>query len=135
MAANVVLNLLLMVPLKQGGLALASSLSSTLNMLALWALLERRVGGIGLRSVSAAAWKIGLLSAAMGIGVFALYTGCNRWVDIAGVAGRLVVVLVPIAGGIILYLAGASAMRLEEAEQFRSLWRRRLKPPSASSSR
>ena len=49
MIANIALNVLLMRTfLKHGGLALATALSSTLNLLALLALLRRRIGPLGM---------------------------------------------------------------------------------------
>jgi putative peptidoglycan lipid II flippase len=134
MVINIALNILLMIPLRQGGLALASSLSSTLNMALLWVLLEKRIGRLDFKSISLAATKIFVLSVVMGGWVYLLYVLCNHWVDTAGMWGRLVVVAVPLLGGIVFYLGAASAMRLEEAEQVRSLLRRRLRRASASSS-
>lgn len=133
MVSNIVMNLLLMIPLKQGGLALASSLSSTLNMVLLWILLERRIGSIEMRKMASAATRICLLSAAMGIWVYVLYLVCGRFTAAAGVGGRLMVVGIPLVGGVAFYLIGALAMHLEEAAQVRSLLRRRLNVPSQSS--
>ncbi|MBI5178873.1 MAG: murein biosynthesis integral membrane protein MurJ [Nitrospinae bacterium] len=46
MMLNIVFNLVLMGPLQQGGLALATSLSSTINVAALAILLRKRLGGL-----------------------------------------------------------------------------------------
>jgi putative peptidoglycan lipid II flippase len=43
---NIILNLVLMFPLKVGGLALASSLSASLNFFLLYSILDRRIGRI-----------------------------------------------------------------------------------------
>lgn len=48
---NIVLNLILMHPLKQGGIALATVISSYLNNLILLAILERTVGGLPVREM------------------------------------------------------------------------------------
>lgn len=50
-AVNIVLNLILMVPLRQGGLALATVISSYLNNLILLVILERAVGGVPWRDM------------------------------------------------------------------------------------
>jgi putative peptidoglycan lipid II flippase len=135
MVSNIILNLLLMIPLRQGGLALASSLSSTLNLALLWILLEKRIGGLDRKTLSAAAAKIFLLSGLMGVCVYLLHALCGRWVNEAAIWGRLIDVSVPLVGGVVFYLAAASLMKLEEANQKFSLLRRRLNLPSASSSR
>ena len=44
---NVILNLILMWPLKLGGLALATSISATFNMVVLYILLRKRIGDFG----------------------------------------------------------------------------------------
>jgi putative peptidoglycan lipid II flippase len=135
MVANIIMNLLLMIPLKQGGLALASSISSTINVVVLWVLLEKRIGSLDTKSMLPAAAKICTLSAAMGIWVYALYVVCGRFVVPAGISGRLIVVSVPLVSGVIFYLAAASALGLEEAAQVMSLLRRGIKATSPSSSR
>jgi len=135
MVANIILALLLMMPLKQGGLALASSLSSTINMVLLWALLKKRIGRLDMRSIGTAAGKTVVLSTSMGVWIYVLYVISSRFADTAAIWGRLLVVLLPVSGGAIFYLAAASAMDMEEAQQIRSVWRRRLKRASGPSSR
>jgi len=127
MAANVGFNLLLMRPLQQGGLALASSISSAINTIVLWILLEKKIGGFGLRSIAAAAVRTCLLSVVMGILVFALALACGRLVDTTTFFGKLVHVIVPISCGIVFYLGTGFALGLEEAAQLRQLWNRRRK--------
>ena len=51
LVVNIVLNLILMWPLKIGGLALATSIAATTNFLILYVLLMRRVGDIGTRAI------------------------------------------------------------------------------------
>lgn len=49
---NIILNLILMWPLKLGGLALATSISATFNFLILYILLKKRLGGLGTREIA-----------------------------------------------------------------------------------
>jgi putative peptidoglycan lipid II flippase len=127
MVLNIGLNLVLMVPLRQGGLALASSISSMINMAVLWTLLKRRIGTFGGRTMAEAVMKICLLSLAMGVIVYVLGLLCGGLTDPARTFGRLVNVIVPVTGGMVFYLGLAFVMRLEEAAQLRKIWTRRVK--------
>ncbi len=133
MVSNIVMNLLLMIPLKQGGLALASSLSSTLNVVLLWIFLEKRIGSIEINRIYPALARMASLAVAMGISVYGLYFVLDKYLNTARISGRLVVVAVPLATGIAFYLIGASAMGLPEAAQVKSLWKRRIATSSSSS--
>jgi len=66
---NVLLNFLLISPLKHSGLALATSIAMTANMLILLFLLRRRLKGIEEIRLAACFFKVSLISAVMGIGV------------------------------------------------------------------
>ncbi|MFH1412187.1 MAG: murein biosynthesis integral membrane protein MurJ [Candidatus Omnitrophota bacterium] len=62
---NVVLNLLLMWPLKLGGLALATSIAAISNFIILYALLVKRVGDIGTARILSSLIRISAASAVM----------------------------------------------------------------------
>lgn len=64
---NVVLNVTLMFPLKLAGLALGASIASILNFIALYWLLEKRIGGIGIKTMLDSFSKIALASIVMAI--------------------------------------------------------------------
>ncbi len=64
--ANLVLGIILMVPLAHGGLALATALSSMLNLGLLLVILKRKLGSLGWRSISVSACKTTLSSIIMG---------------------------------------------------------------------
>jgi putative peptidoglycan lipid II flippase len=124
MVANVVLSLLLMGPLRQGGLALASSLSSAINMVVLWIFLERKIGEFGLRPIAAAGMKICVLSVLMGVVVYVLALVCDHLTGTTTFFSRIIHVFIPISGGIIFYFGAASAMGLEEVAHISRLWKR-----------
>jgi putative peptidoglycan lipid II flippase len=65
MLINIVLNLLLMGPLQHGGLALATSIASWINLLCLWFLLGKRLGGLDGRRIGKSFLVTGLISLAM----------------------------------------------------------------------
>jgi len=125
MVSNVIFNVILMIPLKQGGLALASSLSSTINMVVLWVYLEKRIGAIGLRTIAVATGKICGLSLMMGVCVYALAALCARLTGTETLWGRILHVFIPLSAGTVLYIGAALVLRLEEAAQLLSLWTRR----------
>lgn len=117
-AVNVVLALLLMWPLRHTGLALASSLSSYVNVIALCWLLRRRLGGPRAAEVGGSLSRTLAASAAL-----ALWCA---WVD-----GALVVALpgvsrmiVALAGGVAVYVATTAALRAPELRTLLGMLRR-----------
>ncbi len=67
---NVVLNLILMWPLKIGGLALATSIAATTNMVILYFLLNKKIGDIGTSEILKALGKTVCATIIMGIITF-----------------------------------------------------------------
>lgn len=70
--ANILLGIILMGPLKHGGLALSTSLASMINLVLLVQALKVNLGALGLRNISRSAGKTVICSAAMGIVVWAV---------------------------------------------------------------
>jgi putative peptidoglycan lipid II flippase len=67
---NILLSIILMQPLKHGGLALATSLASALNLgLLVWAL-RMRLGSLGLKSIIGSVFKSSVGSVLMGVVVW-----------------------------------------------------------------
>lgn len=66
MIVNIFLNLLLMGPLKHGGLALATSLSSLMNVILLIIILRRRLGSLKGREILLSVIKLSIASIIMG---------------------------------------------------------------------
>ncbi len=64
---NILLNILLMRPLKIGGLALATSIATTFNFIALYILLKQRIGSLGTRHILNAFFRIAIAGIIMGI--------------------------------------------------------------------
>lgn len=111
--ANIVLGVILMQPLKHGGLALATALASALNLgLLVWAL-QSRIGTLGLKEVTGSILKSAAGSVLMGAMVWAL----AFWLLPAGAAGGvelLVKLSVSIAGGVLTYLTLSYVMKHRE---------------------
>ncbi len=117
--ANLVLNLVLVWPLQEAGLALASSLSSTGNVVLLFLLLRRRLDSLGLASIGRCAAKSAVAAFVGGA------AGLFVW-GVARTDGGLASAVLALAAGLgttgALFLICAWAMRsrtLAELVQFR----------------
>ncbi len=114
---NVVLNLILMWPLKEGGIALATAISSGVNFVILLVLLLRRVGMPDMAQLANTLWRVTAASLLMGVGclwVWGLCGGYSLWVQ----------VFVPIVCSLIFFLAASFLLRIPEAAMVLKLFRR-----------
>jgi putative peptidoglycan lipid II flippase len=130
-AVNVVMALLLMWPLRHAGLALASSLSSYVNLLVLAWLLRRRLAGPGGAPLW---WSLArTLGASAALAAWCLALS-GLLPGVPAPAGRGVVwMIVTLVGGVAVYAAGAGALRSEELGSLLGMLRRRggtLPPPA-----
>ena len=122
-AVNVALALALMWPLRHTGLALASSLSSYVNVLVLCWLLRRRLHG---PRGTGFWWSLGrtLIASAVLAGWCAWMSGALP--GVVAPAGRgLVWLLVVLGGGVAVYAAAAAALRAPELGSLLGMLRRR----------
>jgi putative peptidoglycan lipid II flippase len=114
MIANALLSLLLMGPLRHGGLALSLSLSSTVQLLLLISILRRRGDLLELRSMLSSAGKSLAASAVMGL---VLYDLSGRWLSSGKPAGFWSLALT-LAGvitlGVVVYFFMAWILRCRE---------------------
>ncbi|MDY6951926.1 MAG: lipid II flippase MurJ, partial [Thermodesulfobacteriota bacterium] len=111
--ANMVLSVVLMGPLGHGGLALATSLASAVNLMLLTRALRKRLGGINGRDIVRSVLRSCLSSAVMGGAIVA----AALWAMPAGEAAPwylLAWVLGSVAGGAILYAGCAWLFRCPE---------------------
>jgi putative peptidoglycan lipid II flippase len=126
MLANIGLSLLLVRPLSFGGLALANSVATTLEMLLLLWLLHRRMGGIHGRGLLGTA----LRSTAAAILMAAVLRLWVQWAPalLPGAAGDdWLTALGGIALGFAVYAVGSYALRSEELALVLEMVRRRLR--------
>jgi putative peptidoglycan lipid II flippase len=127
---NMVLSVVLMGPLRHGGLALATSLASAVNLVLLSRALRKRLGGINGRGIVRSALWSCLSSAVMG-GMIALGTlwampACEAspWYLLAWVVGS-------VAGGALLYGGSAWLFRCPELSALVRLVRGAVVKPQA----
>jgi putative peptidoglycan lipid II flippase len=112
-ALNILLSLVLLQPLKQGGLALANSLATTLEMLALVYLLRPRLGGVDGARILISLVKIVPASAAMAVAIVLLVQTLPP----------MNVGLVVSAGVVVGMVAFFGAMLLLRSEEIFLAWR------------
>jgi len=118
MVANVGLNVIFIRSLGIGGLALATTISFTLNLVLLVTMLRRRLGMLGLAQVARAASGIGISAALMGLAVWSVLRWTTTVTSSAAISGRLVQVAAPIAVGVIVYFALCRLFRVTELGEF-----------------
>lgn len=124
--ANLAFGVLLMSPLKHGGLALAVSLSAGVNFILLIIFLRRKIGSFGKTVIWSCFFK-NLVAA----GIMALVV---QWIispvawDKGGVTlEKIMGLLVSLSGGAIVYWAACRFMGCEEARTILNLFNRKIK--------
>ncbi len=115
---NIVLNLILMWPLKIAGLALATAIAASVNFVMLYILLAKRIGDVGTKTLMASFARVGGASAVMA--VFILFAGRTLLRpqgigDERNILGLVITVLV----GICVYFIAAYIVKVESV---RRLW-------------
>jgi putative peptidoglycan lipid II flippase len=115
-AANIALAVLLMGPLGHGGLALANSIAVTAEVLALLALLRRRLGGVAYgqgRELGSLLLRVLVASSAMGCAIAAVtsFVAAAGWSNLGSLAAAGAV-------GLVVYLAACQVLRVQELRRF-----------------
>jgi putative peptidoglycan lipid II flippase len=113
LGANVIFNAILIIPLKHGGLALATSLSSTLNLILIFRYLRFKLGKIDLRRNINSLFKNILCSLPMG---FIAYFICSfeNWSSVGNNYQKIMILFVSILCGILTYLICSYLAKNEE---------------------
>ena len=124
---SIILNSLLMFPLKIKGLALASSLSGIISFFLLLRVLNKKAGGIGLKNILVSFAKILAAAILCGLSCLLLSFGfpCSEG---TGFLFRVAWLIVYIAGGSAVYLIACLLFKCEEVKE---LWGWLKKPARA----
>ena len=128
MMLNVVLNLILMGPLKHGGLALATSIAALFNVILLIHLLRKRLGLMGGRKILTSAVKLFVVSGIMGITVY--FFNAAFFDPTAASIPKLLVLSADIVIGVTLYGILSHVIQNEELSFLIELARKRKKKSS-----
>lgn len=122
MILNVLLILILMFPLKLGGLALATSLSGIFNFSILLYILNKKTGGLKLGSIF---WSLAkILVCAVSMGVIS-YLISKKLIYSGDIMQRLINLAMPILCAIFSYLLFCSILRIEQVNEIKK-WLRVL---------
>ena len=114
MVANILFSLCLMWPLKEGGLALANSLSAIFNATVLFILLRRRVGSLHGGTLAAAALRVALSALIMAAACWGSYHWLSGRLAPTTLAHNLALTFGPITVGLAVYFAAAFLLAREE---------------------
>jgi putative peptidoglycan lipid II flippase len=126
MALNLIFSLILMrTPLEHGGLALALSLASTVQLVILILLLRRRIGGIEGKAVLGSMVKSLVSSMIMAIGIYGLSLKVFPAMFTGTVVGLTFGVLLVVGAGILIYLISARLLGCTELTSVMNVVRRR----------
>lgn len=115
---NVFLNLILMFPLKIGGLALATSCAAIFNFSMLLILLRKKMKRIDGRKIIFSFLKIFGASVLMGAVIWFMARNLSTSLIDAKTSQRILKLSIPIFAGILAYIAGCFIFRVEEARDF-----------------
>ena len=124
MLVNIVFSLLLMGPLKHGGLALALSLASTMQLVILIFLLRKRIGGIEGRAVVGSMAKSFLSSLIMAICIYLLSFKIFPAMFTGTFVSLTFGVLLVVGAGILIYLISARLLGSKELTSLMDVVRR-----------
>jgi putative peptidoglycan lipid II flippase len=127
---HVLFSIVLMGPLKHGGLALALSLSSVLHFLLLLMYLRRKIGRLGMRAALPSLVKIVFASLVMG-GV--CYGICSQvsWLTPGDFYKRMVYLIGAIGSGALVFFGLCFLLRCPELETLKDMFKKKMITPSA----
>jgi putative peptidoglycan lipid II flippase len=114
MLANILFSVLLMGPLKHGGLALALSLASTLQLCILIYLLRKRLGGIEGRAVAGSMARSFLCSVIMAVFIYLLAFKLFATTMHGGIATLAIGILFIVCAGLAIYFTSAKLLGSKE---------------------
>ena len=125
-AANLVLGVALMGPLKHGGLALATAMASMLNLALMVSVLRRKLGLIRWRPILVSCLKTAAASALMALFVW-LIREMSVFAPTSGGSVRLLIMNgLAIGGGVAVFSAAARGLGIPEWHQVMGLVKRSL---------
>jgi putative peptidoglycan lipid II flippase len=124
MSLNIGLSLLLVGPLSFGGLALANSLATTLELVVLAWLLKRRIGSLGGAAIGRSLARSFLAGGVM-VGAVWLWQGAEARLPISSALDNWVIALVGAALGVLVYGGVSYLLGSDELAVALSIVRRR----------
>ncbi len=112
LGSNIILNLILMWPLREGGLALATAISSMINFCVLFLILRKKIGSLDGKRIISSFSRI-LLSASL-MGVFCWSISRTVLLYPASLSRQLLNIFILVLGGVFTFFAASFVFRVEE---------------------
>jgi len=128
--AHVLCSVVLMGPLKHGGLALALSLTSVLHFLLLLMCLRRKIGRLGMRAALPSLAKIVFASLIMG-GVCYFISSQVNWLTPGDFCKKIVYLAGAIGSGALVFFGVCFLLRCPELETLKDVFKKKTITPSA----
>ncbi|MHB1420451.1 MAG: murein biosynthesis integral membrane protein MurJ [Bacillota bacterium] len=126
---NIVLNIWLVRPLSHGGLALADTLAGVFNILALFFILRKKLGGINGRQIGTSFIKSVFASILMGLGAYGTAQGLALYLNLSSKINQGLQLTAAVAVGVGLYAVIAYLLRMEEIQMFMAMFGKRWRRP------
>ncbi len=120
---NIVLNAILMFPLKISGIALATSISGINTFLILFILLRRKLGGFGAGAIISSFSRMSLAS--LGMGLVCRWVWQQQIFPSHGISGKILNLGLIIICGLVSYVAFCFFLRVREIHEAVNLLRRK----------
>ena len=115
LVSNIILNLILMrTPLKHGGLALATSIAATINLVLLLRVLSKEMGSFINRKIVITFTKTLLISVIMGIVCYLIYKFMEMGFSKGSTLYKMIFLAVNISIGIAVFIVGCIVAKLSE---------------------
>ncbi len=124
---NVILSILLIGPLKHGGLALAYSIGGIVNLFLLMWALRRRLGHINIGSILKSSLQTLFASAIMGVAAWLIAWGCEAIFGIANKGTQAVQLFAAGILSVVVFLVVAKMMKMPEADTVFGMMKRRFR--------
>ena len=100
---------------KHTGLALASSISSIINFLLLFYIIEKRVGNVNTRAIIVLLGKLILISGIMGALVWKI-SGLTIWTESQFAIEKIGIIAGALIAAVLIYIVLAKLLKVEEAD-------------------
>jgi len=112
---NIILNSILMFPLKIAGIALATSISGIVTFFILFFILTQRLKPFNLKPLISSFLKI--LCASLGMGLVCYFAAQKNVVAGNGILARVIILALPILAGLISYVIFCFIFRVKEMQE------------------
>ncbi|MBN2468372.1 MAG: polysaccharide biosynthesis C-terminal domain-containing protein, partial [Deltaproteobacteria bacterium] len=126
--ANILFSLLLMGPLQHGGLALATTLASAVNLFFLLLLLRRKIGPLGIKATLGSVARALLSSLAMGLVAHAVCFHID-WTTPGMTITKILYLGSAVGGGVGAYFGLAFLLRFPELTYLKYIFRKKPSGP------